>query len=204
MLFNFNFFKSDEQRRAEEAAKKREQKLACRQAMLQMEKCENRLAVTLDKCKQIIIDCELSGRHNDALRQVRCYRSVEGLKNKVSTMRTRIQMIMEMQDVSDIMAKFMKDCTGMAGILEGIVNPSKLFASQAELDKAMMQMDQILDNTDVLFDSISSNDDMVYATADDENTLTDLLYQEKGASQIREIDELNRQLEARKKNSSKG
>lgn len=200
----FNFFKSKEQRHTEAAAKKREQKLACRQAMLQMEKCESRLGATLDKCKQIIIDCELAGRHNDALRQVRCYRSVESLKNKVSTMRTRIQMIMEMQDVSDIMTKFMKDCTGMAGILEGIVNPAKLFESQAELDKAMMQMDQILDSTDVLFDSISSGDDMVYATAEDENALSELLYQEVGANQIREIDELNRQLEARKKNSSKG
>lgn len=192
----FNIFKSAKRRRAEELEKKAQQKIACRQALRQMEKCEASLTKTLNSCKNNIIECELSGRRRDALRQVRCYCSVEKMRNKVAAMRTRIQMIMEMQEVSNVMAKFMKDCAGMTGVIEGLINPDKLFASQAEMEKTMIQMDRILDRTDLLFDGIGSGDDYC-ASAEDEAELDALLYEVKGAEQIREIDDLNRQLKNR-------
>lgn len=197
----FNLFKTPEQRREEEMAKKREQKLACRSAIRQMERCENRLGVTLEGCKASIVESMKADRKADALRQVRCYRSVEAMKNKVSAMRTRIQMIMEMQDVSDTMTQFMNNCTGMAGILEGIVNPSKLFSSQMELESTLAKMDQILESTDVLFDGISVSEDMVYSTPEDEQMLQKLVGSVNRADQLRELEELNRQLDDRKKST---
>lgn len=202
MMFNFGKKKKDP------AQAQMEAKLQAKSAIRQMEKYAASLGQVADKCKKFIIENEKAGRRSIALQNARMYRTITQMQNKVECLITRVRMLMEMGELSNVMNDFIEKCNGMSGILGGLMDPSKMLQGQASFATALAQLDDLLYRSEAFLPDIDVDEtESGYTDPEDVKALESILAEnskkEEAAKRTSELDALNRALDERAKKSVK-
>lgn len=155
---------------------KLEAELNFRRSMRELARCEASLGRVAESRRQLICEAQKSGRHADALRQVRFYKTLSAMQGRVGDLRGRMEMLFAMQGLTESMGQLMKDVSGQTAILQGLLSPSKLFSGQRELSRTMLKLDEMLQRSDMLLESLGGGEDETSARdPDSEATLSEIM-----------------------------
>ena len=177
---------------------KLEAELNFRRSMREMARCEASLGRVAESRRRMICDAQKSGRHADALRQVRFYRSLTSMQNRIGDLRGRMEMLFALQGLTDSMSRMASDLAGQTAVLQGLLSPGKLFSGQRELSRAMLRLDEMLQRSDMLLEGLADDGGDSFAIdPDDEAVLGEILRrQDDEARRERLRDEHRRALAA--------
>lgn len=155
---------------------KLEAELNFRRSMRELARCEASLGRVAESRRRLICDAQKSGRHADALRQVRFYKSLTSMQSRIGDLRGRMEMLFALQGLTDSMSQLARDVSGQTAILQGLLSPGKLFSGQRELSRTMLKLDEMLQRGDMLLESLGGEPEAEpSADPDDEATLNDIL-----------------------------
>ena len=193
----FNFMKKNKKSPAELQF---EAKMKAKETVRQMDKSAAALGQAAEKIKKLIIENEKAGRHNLALQNTKAYRTITALQNKVACLSTRVQMVMEMGQITGVLNGFLESCGSMGGLLESIANPAKLMNGQADFAGALDKIDQLLYQSEMMFDDLAADDEFASVDPADEDMLKNIM---ASSSMQADLDALNAALDSRSKNRVK-
>lgn len=177
-----------------------EAKMKAKETIRQMEKSATALGQAGEKIKKMIVDNEKAGRHSLALQSVKAYRTITAMQNKVSCLATRIQMIMEMGQITGTLNNFLESCGSMSGLLDTLVNPGKLMSGQANFTSVIDKIDMLLDQSEMMFDDLTADNDYAAEDPADVAALEEIM---ASVNRKADLDALNTALDNRNKNRVK-
>ena len=155
---------------------KLEAELNFRRSMRELARCEASLGRVAESRRRLICDAQKSGRHADALRQVRFYKSLSSMQSRIGDLRGRMEMLFALQGLTDSMSQLARDVSGQTAILQGLLSPGKLFSGQRELSRAMLRLDEMLQRSDMLLEGLADDGgDSFTVDPDDEAVLGEIL-----------------------------
>ena len=161
-------------RRKSAADARLENELSFRRSMRELARCEASLGRVAESRRRMICDAQKSGRHADALRQVRFYKRLSAMQGRIGDLRGRMEMLFALQGLTESMSRMARDLAGQTAILQGLLSPAKLFSGQHELSRTMLRLDEMLQRSDMLLENLGGEPDAdPSADPDDEAALRD-------------------------------
>lgn len=148
-----------------------EAELNYRRSMRELKRCEDGMAHEAESCRSRICEAERAGRHSDALRQVKFYRTLTAMQGRIGDLRGRMEMLYTMQGLTGALSGMARDVAGQAGLLQGLMEPSKLASGQRELSRAMLKLDELLQRSEMLLEPLGDGGGESVHSAEDEALL---------------------------------
>lgn len=163
-------------RRKSAADARLENELNFRRSMRELARCEASLGRVAESRRRMICDAQSAGRHADALRQVRFYKRLSAMQGRIGDLRGRMEMLFALQGATETMRQLASDVSSQSAVLQGLLSPSKLMSGQKELSRAMLQMDEMLQCSDMLLEGLADDGgDSFTVDPDDEAVLGEIL-----------------------------
>lgn len=152
-----------------------EAELNYRRSMRQLKRCEDGMAREAESCRGRICEAEHAGRHADALRQVKFYRTLTALQGRIGDLRGRMEMLFAMQGLTNALGGMARDVAGQAGLIQELMDPAKLSSGQLGLNRAMARLDDLLQRSEMLLEPLGEGVAQDVGSAEDEALLGGIL-----------------------------
>lgn len=163
-------------RRNKENQRKMEAELQYRQMQRQLLRCTSTLEKLCAERKRAAYAAEKAGRHAAALREAHFIRNLETMGQRIGDLRMRMEIMSSMQGVSDTMNQFMTVCSGLSPMLQGLFDPAKLVSGQADFEKMMARIDDVIERSDWILEDIGSDTTLsAPGGKDEEETLNHIM-----------------------------
>ncbi len=147
-----------------------EEKVAFNQKKKQFEKYYRDLDTSIKQFTKMAKDAELSGNHDNARSCIRFVQKLQQMQTKVQGLLQRFEMMWSMRQMSGVMDSFVKGCAKMGVNMSKTIDLGNLGKNMAKIEIGISQMDAMVDQMDMVFDTIDSglggNEDM-YANPDE-------------------------------------
>lgn len=112
---------------------------------------------TIRKFKQMAYDAMQSGNKDNALELSKFIRHMTHSQQKVKRVLQRFEMLNALQNVSEIMIQFMKNCESVGINLKDGIRIDNLIRGQADMEAGLNRLDYISGQLDNVFDSIDES-----------------------------------------------